>query len=405
MAMESARARKRMGIKTPRSTLLPPYLSQNPYYIEYCNSMDSVYGEHADAELDALANIRNMWVQGPDTEVHVQAHELAPADAWTVPDRDMVVKQVNALGMKLQTAGIITDDAFQTIARFVGIYWFGKGTGAFMEFINYCLSSDFRVFNMWTENYEEFYNEGASEIGTPIWEGGSWYPTTHVTIEAKGGLKGIDILTLQQFFYEVANFNLVLRAIDSNFDMYIVPDVEASKVVPIADIVALAMDNDYKIVLSNFKNRGAAPPNMHESEQLPSTYYAMASTPADFNDAFLLAQPTGWMWLDDNQTMRVPVYGRTAQTITDQADVGVKLYGDPVGVNQFNLLYGPVEWHAIDGSSRSSARLPVYSTNASSIIDGIQVSARAVGVQRTHLLTNPVGFFQVSPGKWVPYWN
>lgn len=403
--IESARERKRLGIKTPRSTLLPPYMSTNPYYVAYCDAMDAVYGETADAGLDALAGIRNMWNQSPQTETHVDTMQLIPREDWPKFSRDLVVKIVNQLGLKLQTAGIVTDDAYQTISRFVGIYWFGKGTEKFMDFINYCLSSDFRVFNMWTENYVDFFNEGASEIGTPIWEGGTWYPTTHVTLEANGGFKGIDILTLQAFFYEIANFNLVLKAIDANFDMYIVPDVEASKAVPIADIVAIALYNDYQVPLSNFKNRGAAPPNLYESEQLPSTYHAMGGIPADWNTAFLLAQPTGWIWLDDAQTMRVPVYSQNARTPTIQADIGVKLYGDPVGVNQFNLLYGPVEWVPIDGSPRSTSRLPVYSTGASTIQDGVSVSARAVGTQRTRLLTNPAGFFEVSAGKFVPYWN
>jgi hypothetical protein len=219
---DSAKWRKRHGLTIPRSTLLPPYLSSNPYFVEYTNAMDAVYGDSVDKELHALSNIRNMWVQNPATESLVEAGQLIPTDTWSTPNRDLVVKQVNALGMKLQTAGIITDDAYQTIARFVGLYWFGKGTGAFMDFVNYCLSSDFRVYNMWTKNYVDFYNEGDPQIGTPLWEGGEWYPTTHVTIEAKGGLKGIDILTLQQFFYEIANYNLVLFSIDENYDIPIV---------------------------------------------------------------------------------------------------------------------------------------------------------------------------------------
>lgn len=401
--MESSRERKRLGLKTPRSTLLPPYMSQNPYFIAYCDAMDEVYGSTVDAELNTLSNIRNMWVQNPQTETHVDVGQLIPKEDWSTPDRNLIVKQVNQLGLKLQTAGIISDDAFQTIARFVGIYWFGKGTVAFMEFVNYCLSSDFRVFNMWTEDYDTFYNEGASEIGTPIWEDGTWYPTTHVTIEAKGGFKGIDIITLQQFFYEVANFNLVLKAIDANFDMYIVPDMDDN----IADIVAMGLANEFQVVIANFVNRGAAPPPLHQTEQLPSTYHAMGGIPADFNTAFLLAQPSGWTYLDDTLTKKVPVYGTSARVVTNQADIGIELLGyDNQPGNQFNLLYGPVQWMKIPGSSRSSARIPYYSVGTSTIEDGVQVSAQAIGLFRTKLLTNPTGFTEVpaGSGQWVPYW-
>lgn len=248
MDTESAKYRQRHGIIVPRSTLLPPYLASNPYFVEYCNAMDAVFGPTVDAELRTLANLRNMWVQNPTTEASVDQQALIPDSAWSTPDRDLVVKQVNALGMKLQTAGIVSDDAYQTIARFVGTYWFGKGTGQFIEFINYCLSSDFRVFNMWTTDYVTFVPEGDETIGTPIWEGGPWYPTTHVLIEAKGGLKGIDILTLQQFFYEIANYNLVLQSVDANFDMQIVSEIDGDAAV----IVAIGLNNDFQIKLTNY---------------------------------------------------------------------------------------------------------------------------------------------------------
>lgn len=248
MDTESAKYKQRHGIVVPRSTLLPPYLASNPYFVEYCNAMDYVFGSTVDAELRTLANLRNMWVQNPTTEASVDTGTLIPDSAWSTPDRDLVVKQVNALGMKLQTAGIVSDDAYQTIARFVGTYWFGKGTDKFIEFVNYCLSSDFQVFVMWTTDYVTFVPEGDSSIGTPIWEGGPWYPTTHVLIEAKGGLKGIDILTLQQFFYEIANYNLVLQAVDANFDMQIVPDTSSTEAV----IVAIGLNNDFQIKLTNF---------------------------------------------------------------------------------------------------------------------------------------------------------
>lgn len=397
--MESAKENARLGIRLPRSILLPNYMSANPYFVDYCDAMDSVFGS-LDSQIRTLKNIRNMWVQNPETETYVDVQLLVPNSAWSTPNRDLIVKQVNMLGMKLQTAGIVSDDAFQTISRFVGMYWFGKGTEAFMEFINYCLSSDFQVFNMWTENYEDFFNEGDPDIGTPIWEGGTWYPTTHVTIVANGGFQGIDIRTLQQFFYEVANYNLVLKAIDASFDMWIVPDETDT----IADIVAIAMYNEYRVPLANFKNRGANPPPLFQTEQLPSTYHAMGGIAADFNTAFLLAQPTGWWYLDDG-IRKVPIYGTSARNVTNQADIGVELLGyDNQPGNQFNLLYGPVQWMPVPGSSRSTARVPYYSTGTSTIEDGVQVSAQAVGLQRTKLLTNPLGFTEVEPGKFVPYW-
>lgn len=400
--MDSYRYNKRHGIKVPRSSLMPPYLTTNPYFVEFADSIDYVFSTSVDSSLDTLANIRNMWVQSPQTEAQVEAQQLIDKESWNLPDRNLVVKQVNALGMKLFNAGVVTDDAYQTIARFVGIYWFGKGTYTFMEFINYCLSSDLRIMNLWTTDYVDFVPEGDSSIGTPIWEGGPWYPTTHVIIEAKGGLKGLDIRTLQSFFYEIANYNLVLLAIDANYDMWVVDEPGMLE----ANIVAMAGFGMNNIVLSNFPNKGASPPptNILEVNKLPTTYYAMGGQPVDFTTALMLGEPTGWMYIDANNTMKVPVYGLAAQSPTTQGDIGIQLVGNPKPTDHYDLLVGQITWVKVPGSTRGTARIPTFSVGTSTIIDDKVVDATIVGTRRTKLLTNPNGFYQMAPGQFVPYW-
>jgi len=401
--MDSYKQNKRLGIKVPRSTLLPPYLLINDYFTDYANSMDAVYGPLVDDKITAVSNLRNMWVQNPDMELTIQEKEMVDVSQWTVPERDIVVKQVNMLGMKLMNAGIVTDASYQTIARFVGIYWFEKGTEAFIEFINYCLRSDLRVHNLWTENYVDFLPEGDAGIGTPIWDGGTWYPTTHVEIEAKGGLKGLDIRTLQSFFYEIANYNLVLRSIDSSFDMYIVDRFEPDHIT--ADIVAIAGYVVNEIAISNFKSYGTTAPPTYElnnGEWFPTTYLAMGSVDVDFNSAFLLGQPTGWIDLGDGK--KIPVYSTFNRIVRDQAILGTQMMGRTLPFNEFNLVYGPVTWAKIPGSSRSSTRIPTFSTSTYTVKDGIAVSAQTVGARRNNFLVNPLGFVEIEPGKFSPYW-
>lgn len=398
---DDAKTNQRLGIKVPRSTLLPPYLFVNNYYTDYTDSIDAVFGPAVDDKIGVIKAIRNMWVQNPTTEATVLEHQIITDDEWSHPERDILVKQANMLGMRLRNAGVVSDDAYQTIARFVGIYWFGKGTEAFIEFINYCLSSDLRVTNMWTQNYVDFFAEGDPAIGTPIWEGGLWYPTTHVTIEAKGGLNGLDIRTLQSFFYEIANYNLVLRSIDETFDMYIVDRLEKDHIT--AQVVAVGLFAVNEMVIANFDNTGAPPPPLQVSEELPSTYYAMGGIDADFNTAFLLAQPSGWMYLPDG-VRKVPVYGAFAQQVTNEADIGTELLGYTQPSGEFDLLYGPITWIKVPGSTRGLTRIPAFSTGSFTIKDGVQVSAQAVGAHRTLLLVNPLGFVEMNPGQFVPYW-
>jgi len=400
---DSYKENQRLGIKVPRSTLLPPYLSTNPYFVGYTDAIDAVMGPAVDDKIAIISNIRNMWIQNPQTETYVDTQQLMPTETWSTPDRDLVVHQVNMLGMNLHNAGVVSDDAYQTIARFVGLYWFGKGTYAFMDFINYCLQTNLQVQNQWTENYSDFFSEGDPAIGTPIWEGGTWYPTTHVLIEAYGGFQGLDIRTLQSFFYEIANYNLVLLAIDASFNLNVVDSVTLTT----ADIVGMAGFGMENVVIANFKNVGASPPpiNILNVNELPTTYYSFGGVIADPAVSILMGEPSGWMYLDDAQTMKAPVYSQNAQTVTMEGDVGVQLFGTPKPGNEYDLLYGPVTWYKVSGFTATGSSIPTFSTDSFTIQDGIAVDMQCVGVHRNKLLTNPAGFFEIAPGQFVPYWN
>lgn len=397
--VDSAKTNKRLGIKVPRSTLLPPYLALNDYYVDYTNSIDVVFGKLVDEKIDIISNLRNMWVQNHTTEVTAQANMIITSDQWSIPEREIVVKQVNMLGMKLQNAGVVTDDAYQQIARFVGMYWFGKGTEAFINFINYCLQSQLTVATMWTQDYKLFLEEGNTGIGTPIWEGGTWYPTTHVTIVANNGLQGQDIRTITSFFYEIANYNLVLESIDQSFDMKVVTNLTTQ----IADIVAIGLYTQNNIAIANSVGTGAPSPVVHTlpNHALPTTYCAMGGVQLNLSNAILLAQPSGWFRLPGGQI--VPVYGASARQIVDVGDLGVQLMGPPVS-GQFNLLYGPVTWLQIPNSPNSQSRIPSFGYNTYTVEDGIGLPTQTYGEQRDYLLVNPTGFIQLAPGQYSPYW-
>ncbi len=400
--MSSAKLNKRLGIKVPRSTLLPPYMSVNQYFVDYTDSMDAVFGANVDQKIDAIVNIRNMWVQSPATENKAQLGELIKTSDWTVPERDILVKQVNMLGMRLKNAGVVSDDAYQTIARFVGEYWFSKGTQGFIEFISFCLGIDIRVYNLWTQDYTNFKREGDSSIGAPVWEGGPWYPTTHVELGLKS-FTNIDLATLQSFFYEIANFNLVLQGITTEFDMYIVDRIEEDHIT--AQVMSVGLWADNSAVIANFRGFGAPPPDSHflaNGEQLPATYYSGTGAPANFNQAFILAKPSGWMLLEDGK--RVPVYGQAYRNPVNGPNLGTELVGG--AGPQYNLIYGPVEWVKPPGSPRSTSRIPGFTTGSPTIIDANQeISAQTVGTRRTGFLVNPVGWTdQIQSGVFVPYW-
>jgi hypothetical protein len=399
---------KRLGYRTPRSILLPPYLAVNQYFVDFMDAIDEVFESTVDTKTEILGNLRNMWVTNPEMEeTYINNSELIPFEAWSQPERDLLVKQVNTLGMKLQNAGVISNDSYQTISRWVGLYWFQKGTQNFINFINYCLSASLQVTKLWTDDYINFVPEGDASIGTPIWEGGAWYPTTHVSLIANGGLGSLDINTLISFFYEIANYNLVLHSVDISFQMPITDDPTLTRTD--AEIVAIGLWADNALVISNQFRLGVdSPPVYDVAPDFPGGALSPAPAGTDYTGVYMLGQPSAW--IEDATGDSIPAYLIQDQQVVEGPTLpttlcgGASTTGDASG---YQVLYGPVGWIPVPGSTRSTARIPVYTTIPTArTVDVDHIPSSSIGSLRANFLVNPRGFKELiaGSGQFTPFW-
>lgn len=396
---------KKLGYRTPRSILLPPYLSVNPYFTEFADSIDEVFEPLVDQKTEIIDWIRNMWITNPTMEsTYVENNEMIPFSAWSQPERQIMVKQVNMLGMKLMTAGLLTDDNYQTISRWVGQYWFGKGTQSFIDFINYCLSSSLQIVNLWTEDYVNFVAAGDASIGTPIWEGGTWYPTTHVAIIAAGGLQQIDPTSLVNFFYEIANYNLVLYSLELSYDIWITDD--PTLVRTDAVIVAIGLWADSSIVISNLFSYGASgPPTFDVSPSIPTKAY-VETQPTNPASVYMLSAPSAWI-ASGNKVY--PAYTTQDQVSTNEPSIPTTLCGGVStngAISGYTVIYGPNNWALVPGSSKSTARIPTFaSIPVPRTVELGDIPTAIVGNLRANLLVNPDGWEDFTgTGTYTPYW-
>lgn len=406
--------RRRLGYKIPRSTLLPPYLELNTYYGEYTDAIDHVWTTLHDNGATALQNIRNPWVTSLELEQKVVIHdELIEVGDWSIQERETLVKQVNMLGMKLKSAGVLTDRNYQTVSRYLGMYWRGKGTQAFIDFIDFCLDTTLTVRKFWAEvgPAANEYNNMTLEPtpgtppGTPMWEGGTWFPTTHVAIEAiNGSLGHIDHNTLVQFFYEIANYNLVLQSITNVFYMPVVADPDADPVEGRTEIVAVALYRVHQVLISNLGSFGANPPAHRFIDGVPTQ--ALGVGPYNTTTSVVMGRPDGWFL--DLQGRVLPLYYQNPDPLSLGSELPLQTYGDPALPNElepaaYTLLMGPVTWETVPGFPSSKQRLPVWSAQPTTVATNNAITTRMIG-NRDAFLTNPRGWFQVQPGKFVPYW-
>jgi len=206
--------------KLPRSVLLAPYLAINPYFVDFTNAIDTVFDVNVEAKLLALKNIRNMWPTSLGTEQKIANNQMLSFSDWGGTDRGTVISQVNLLGLELNNAGVIDDGSYRAFSRFLGSYWYEKGKNSLADFLSFCTNNIFVLHNLWTQDYLTFVPEGDPSIGTTIFNGGSWYPTTHVRLTVVN-TAGFDINAIGGLFNEIANYNLVLESINSQLSFLV----------------------------------------------------------------------------------------------------------------------------------------------------------------------------------------
>jgi hypothetical protein len=206
------------------------------------------------------------------------------------------------------------------------------------------------------------------------------------------------------FFYEIANYNLVLNAITITYNMWITDDPNLVRTD--AEIVAVGCWLNESIVISNFAQYGANPPATYSTApQITASAYVPSQTIGA--GTFLLAQPTAWI---EKNGMIFPVYGQADQAVQNSPNLPTSLMGGASKNGQtdgYYLLYGPVTWLQVPGSSDSTARIPAYATTpVAKTVSLSEIPTQTVGAFTANLLTNPDAWLDLDGTGFVtPCWN
>jgi hypothetical protein len=103
------------------------------------------------------------------------------------------------------------------------------------------------------------------------------------------------------------------------------------------------------------------------------------------------------------------VYGASDQEIQNVPNLPTSLMGGPSTNGQtdgYYVLYGPVTWLQVPGSSDSTARIPGYATTPVAKTQSLsEIPTQVVGNFPANLLTNPAGWADLTgTGYMTPYW-
>lgn len=212
-----------------RTLLVPEHLDHNPVWRDLMSAVDEAFSAIDQGILDMSMLRSPLKTDDAIYTANYDAGKLTKLTDVRTLERPLTVQLCNQLGFAFKSSDILNPSDFVRIATNIGQYYATtKGTPGWQNFFAFCLNSVFEVKALWTTDYVTFVEEGSA--GTPIWNGGAWYPTTHVSLFYQTDeFIGVTESIIRAFFYYFANINLILESItiDITFPLDTVWGVDA----------------------------------------------------------------------------------------------------------------------------------------------------------------------------------
>lgn len=201
---------------TNRDRLLAPQLQKSGVWQDYARKIDQVLADMGIDDARAKLALLRSPLNSADAVVSQQGQPLQALASVERQERATLVKTADMLGFRYYNRDLLDSEAYLRLCMFLGQYYeMDKGTERFDDFMGFVANSAFQVISTWTQDYVTFYKEGDPVIGTPVYRGGPWYPTTHVVLRyGFGPFIGVDSASIIDFFYYFANINLVLWSVE-----------------------------------------------------------------------------------------------------------------------------------------------------------------------------------------------
>lgn len=181
-----------------RSFLLSNYFRENPIWVALAEQLDEVWGSNIDSLIVELTNARDL-LQLTSTPEGSQLKSLFNS---TGVNTSLMGSNAAQLGFNF---GGLSAQSYYILSLFLGTYYQQKGTQAFANFFSFALDSPVSIEPLWTEDYVNFNVYDPSTM-TPIWNGGTYYPTGKVLVTVN---ESFAEESFQDLFLEVAPIHLI----------------------------------------------------------------------------------------------------------------------------------------------------------------------------------------------------
>jgi hypothetical protein len=168
------------------------------------DAVDFVWKDRVDDPVTWITQLREKYLLSPEVLDAAVAGNLVSESALHAFDRETRLQSIAMSGLRIPESDKFLEGHYERLQRELSTYWYSKGTGSVVDFIAYVLNVPVSMSVLWTEDYVNFFVEGNPSIGSPVYEGGTWYPTTHVQLAYdQTSAPGVPLSTLLSLFYSL----------------------------------------------------------------------------------------------------------------------------------------------------------------------------------------------------------
>lgn len=217
--------------------LLPGILQDNPFYVDYFESVTDLWQAEVFPYIEALSNIR----QTLNFETKV------PQDTY------LLIKNANMLGYSF-LSGFLTQDNYLKLVDFITRFYEVQGTNQFGNFLGFLRAARVQIEQLWSkigiDDYvvfkEKIFVTSDNIVDQPgQTTPGTWYPTSHYKIKYAADVSGfLDEDILNELFYSLAPIHYVLNTVEAAVEFINEPlylDTSASRFVCEPTLVDLGL--------------------------------------------------------------------------------------------------------------------------------------------------------------------
>lgn len=217
-----------------RRRFLTPNFDDLAIWRDLADAIDYVLKDSVDNPIRLMSLLRDTYnYRFADLGEELPSGLFDVNDLYPFPKEEYILVN-NLLGFSI-TNSLLAREDYQNLSSTLGTYYGQKGYENFMDFFGYNTGSIFTIKPLWTQNYTSFETEvfSASDLTvldisgvytpvTPVYKGGTWYPTPNVELTVDFLNFGIyDPADVVKFFYYIAPLNLVLRRLVLESDVQI----------------------------------------------------------------------------------------------------------------------------------------------------------------------------------------